>query len=110
VKPEALKVPKNQAFETGKIKKVPSWRENGAKLLQMKYWYLINILSLTTEPTTLKEMLTFWDYKNRTTFTENYLRPLRQTGLVTMTNPEKPTDPENKYIITEAGKLFLIGN
>ncbi len=110
VKLEELKVPKNQVFETDKIKKVSSWRENGVKLLQKKYWYLISILSLTTEPITLKEMLTFLNYKNRTTFTENYLRPLRQTGLVTMTNLEKPTDPENKYIITEAGKLFLIGN
>ena len=110
VKLEELKVPKNQVFDTDKIKKVSSWSENGVKLLQKKYWYLISVLSLATEPITLKEMLTFLGYKNRTTFTENYLKPLRQTGLIKMTNPEKPTDPENKYVITEAGKLFLTAN
>ena len=110
VKLEELKVPKNQVFDTDKIKKVSSWSENGVKLLQKKYWYLISVLSLATEPVTLKEMLTFLSYKNRTTFTENYLKPLRQTGLIKMTSPEKPTDPENKYVITEAGKLFLTAN
>jgi ATP-dependent DNA helicase RecG len=107
---EELKVPKKQVFETDKIKKVSSWREKDVKLLQKKYWYLISILTLAAEPVTLKEMLAFLNYKNRTTFPENYLKPLRQTGLIKMTNPEKPTDPENKYRITEAGKLFLIGN
>ncbi len=69
-------MPKNQAFETDKIKKDSSWREIGTKLLQIKYCYLINILSLTIELITLKEMLTFGDYKNRTTFTENYLEQI----------------------------------
>lgn len=110
VKLEELKVPKNQVFETDKIKEVSSWREKGVKLLQKKYWYLISILSLAAELVTLKVMLTFLNYKNRTTFTKSYLKPLRQTSLIKMTNPEKPTDPENKYKIAEAGKLFLIGN
>ena len=26
-----------------------------------------------------------------------------------MTIPDKPTDPENKYVITEKGKAFLTG-
>jgi len=49
------------------------------------------------------------DYKNQKTFRNNYLSPLRQAGVIEFTNPEKPTDPENKYRITEAGKLFLGG-
>lgn len=109
VKLEELKAPKNQVFERDEIKKVSSWSQKGVKLLQKKYKYLISILSLTTEPATLKELLGWLDYKNRTTFSANYLRPLRQTGLISMTNPEKPNDPDNKYVITEAGKNFLIG-
>jgi ATP-dependent DNA helicase RecG len=49
------------------------------------------------------------DYKNPKTFRDNYLSPLRQVGFIELTNPEKPTDPENKYKITEAGKTFLGG-
>ncbi len=105
----ALRVPENQVFEEAEVKKVSSWAEKSGKLLQKKYRYLISILSLTTEPATLKELLNWLEYKNRTTFTDNYLKPLRQEGLIAFTNPEKPTDPDNKYVITEAGKAFLAG-
>ena len=48
-----------------------------------------------------------FDYKNAKTFRDNYLKPLRESGLIVFTNPEKPTDPDNKYIITQQGKAFL---
>ncbi len=57
----------------------------------------------------MKELLGWLQYKNRTTFTDNYIKPLRQTGLIAFTNPETPNDPDNKYLITEAGKAFLAG-
>lgn len=104
-----LQVPQNQVFEDSEIKKVSSWAEKGVNLLQKKYWYLIGILSLTTKPATMKELLGWLSYKNRTTFTDNYIKPLRQTGLIAFTNPETPNDPDNKYVITEAGKAFLAG-
>lgn len=110
VKLEELKVPKNQVFELDKIKAIPSWSKNSSQLLTKKVWYLISILSLTTEPIGTKDLVNWLNYKNEKYFRDNYLKPLRQTGLVTMTTPQKPTDPENKYKITEAGKLFLSGN
>lgn len=104
-----LQVPQNQVFTKDEIKKVSSWNEKSGNLLQKKYRYLIGILSLTTEPATMKELLDWLEYKNRTTFTDNYVKPLRQTGLLAFTNPEMPNDPDNKYVITEAGKAFLAG-
>jgi ATP-dependent DNA helicase RecG len=104
-----LKWPKNQALKEEKIKKVPSWREKGTQLLKKKGWYLISILSLTAEPVKMSELMEWIGYKNEKTFRDNYIKPLKEAGFITLTIPEQPTNPENKYIITEKGKLFLGG-
>ena len=64
---------------------------------------------MASEPVKMSEMLNALDYKNQKTFRDNYLSPLRQVGFIEFTNPAKPTDPDNKYRITEAGKMFLGG-
>ncbi|MGI8493798.1 MAG: AlbA family DNA-binding domain-containing protein [Pyrinomonadaceae bacterium] len=104
-----LGIPKNQLFEEEKIKMVPSWTKNGANLLSNKLRYLISILILATEPSKMAELLEWMSYKNRTRFRESYVDPLRQVGFLSLTNTETPNDPENKYVITEAGKAFLAG-
>lgn len=104
-----LKLPKKQVFRPAEIKKVPSWNTNGTQLLRKKVWYLISILSLASEPIKTSELVGWLDYKNEKYFRDNYIKPLRRTGLLTLTNPENPTDPENMHIITEAGKAFLAG-
>jgi ATP-dependent DNA helicase RecG len=52
-------------------------------------------------------MMKWMEYKKRQSFRELYILPLQNTGLIPMTNPEKPNDPEQKYVITEKGKIFL---
>lgn len=104
-----LKWPDNQASENKEIEKVPSWYEKGTQLLRKKVWYIIGILSLSTQPVGLQKMMQCFDYKNEKTFRDNYIKPLREVGFISMTIPEKPTDPENKYVITEKGKEFLSG-
>ena len=47
--------------------------------------------------------------KNRTTFRDNYLNPLKQLGFLALTKPDSPNAPDNKYVITELGKAFLMG-
>lgn len=91
------------------IKKVPGWSEKGTKLIQKKSQYLISILVLTSDPSSLSELLSAFNYKNEKSFRDKYILPLRQAGLISLTKPHKPTDPENKYIITEKGKAFLGG-
>ena len=105
----ALDWPENQIFSDDKIKKVPGWTEKGTELLRKKVWYLIGILSLCTEPVKLKDLLLAFNYKNEKAFRDNYIKPLRSLDFITFTNEEKPTDPENKYKITEQGKAFLTG-
>ena len=64
---------------------------------------------LTSLPIKLEKMMDWIGYKNRKTFRENYLEPLQQAELIVKTNPDNPNDPEQKYVITEKGKLFLSG-
>jgi ATP-dependent DNA helicase RecG len=101
--------PRNQLVTKEEIEKVPSWQEKGTKLLHKKVRYLIAILSLATDPVKLDTLMAWIGYSNRNTFRNNYLLPLQQAGLLAMTNPEKPKDPEQKYYLTESGKLFLTG-
>ena len=104
-----LNWPENQRHTAEEIKKVPSWRQKGTELLTKKVWYLISILTMVSEPVKMSELMAALGYKNQKTFRDNYLLPLRKAGFIEFTNPEKPTDPENKYRITEAGKTFLGG-
>jgi ATP-dependent DNA helicase RecG len=105
-----LNWPENQIFEKFEIQKVPSWQEKSTQLMRKKARYLIGILSLCSEPIKMKRLLAHFDYKNEKTFRDNYVKPLREAGLIAMTIPENLTDPENRYRITEEGKLFLSGH
>lgn len=91
------------------LEKEPSLIEKSANLLHKKSNYLLSILVLTSEQIKLEKMMEWIGYKNRKTFRENYLEPLQQVELVAKTNPDNPNDPEQKYVITEKGKLFLSG-
>lgn len=52
-------------------------------------------------------MMTWMGDKNKKTFRDNYLLPLQQAGLIRMTKEEARSSPDQKYTITEAGKVFL---
>jgi ATP-dependent DNA helicase RecG len=104
-----LNWPDNQNYKSEEIKMVPGWSENGTQLLKKKAWYLISILSLCSVPIKMKELMAAFDYKNEKSFRDNYLMPLRKARFIGFTNPENPTDPENRYTITKTGMLFLGG-
>jgi DNA-binding HxlR family transcriptional regulator len=71
---------------------------------------LISIVALTLEPIKLLEMMEWMEYKNRKTLRELYLDPLMKIGFVARTIQDKPKDPQQQYMLTESGKLFLAGN
>ena len=101
--------PMNQVFEKEIMEQVPSWSEIGTQLLRKKVWYIISILCLCAEPIKLSQMLELFDYKNEKSFRDKYIKPLREVGFIGLTIPNKPTDPDNKYQITEQGKAFVAG-
>lgn len=99
--------PEKQALKEEEIKKVQSWDMKSTNLLHKKVRIIISILCLCSEPLSLEMLMKSIDYKNRKTFRENYLKPLEKTKLIRKTNPQNPNSPNQKYIITEKGKLFL---
>ncbi len=104
-----LKWPDKQIFVKEEIEKVPSWSEKGANLLHKKIRYLLSILILTSNETGIEQLMAWLNYKKRQTFRENYMIPLQKAGLISMKKPDKPTDPEQQYKLTELGRLFLAG-
>lgn len=109
IKLERLDWPDKQVYKEEDIKEVPSWTTNGTKLLHKKVMYLIQILTLTSSPISLDDMMSAIGYKNRATFRGNYLDPLENLEFVSKTIPDKPQSPDQKYVITEKGKMFLGG-
>ena len=104
-----LNWPDNQSFEIDDLKSIPSWSQKSTQLLRKKARYFIGILSMCLEPVKLASLIEAFDYKNTKTFRDNYIKPLKESGFIILTNPDKPTDPENKYVITQQGKAFLGG-
>ena len=44
--------------------------------------------------------------KHRPTFLYSYVKPALDEGFIEMTLPEKPNDPNQKYTLTQTGKLL----
>ena len=100
---------KSQQITREEIEKVPGWNEKGTTLLHKKLWYVVGVLALCGQPTSFGELLDFFQYKNRTTFRNNYLNPLKQLGFLALTKPDSPNASDNKYVTTELGRAFLMG-
>ena len=99
---------KPQRITKEEIEKVPSWKESSPQSLPKKIGYVVAMLALCTTPTSFSQLMVFFQYKNRNTFRENYLNPLKQLGFIMSTKPDTPNAPDNKYVITELGKAFLM--
>ena len=64
------------------------------------HWKIIDLCDV---PRRLADILEALGVANRGYFKEHYLNPLIQTGIVEMTNPEKPRASNQQYVITGAG-------
>ena len=74
---------------------VPPWVE-----LSATHWKIIDLCDV---PRRLAEILEALGVTNRGYFKKHHLDPLIQSGIVAMTNPEKPRASNQQYFITEAG-------
>ena len=108
--------PDDQPFIKKKLLMVPGSGTKGTQLdqkcrelFQKKAWYLLSILILTAEPINMAALMKIFKYKNEKSFRENYLKPLRSAKLIQQTIPDNPTNPSNKYVLSEKGKYFLGG-
>ena len=78
-------------------------------MLPKKIWYVVGVLALCGQPTSFGQLMELFQYKNRTTFRDNYLNPLKQLGFLALTKPDSPNASDNKYVTTELGRAFLMG-
>ena len=58
----------------------------------------IFLLELCKEPKSITELLQLMGLKDRKNFLEGYIKPLQAEGLLTMTDPDKPTVKSQRYI------------
>lgn len=86
-----------------------SWKENGGNPISKKGRQLLKTLIGLLKEKSLEESARFLGFKNKESFRENYLNPLRKDFLVTLTIPDRPNDPNQKYIITDRGRSLLSG-
>jgi ATP-dependent DNA helicase RecG len=83
--------------------------EKVTKLPSKKLQYFLHIFLLSGTPISVDDLVDILSFNHRTFFNENYLKPLCSLGFIQRTNPNKPTSPNQKYLITEQGKRFLTG-
>jgi hypothetical protein len=90
-------------------KEVSGWNEKGARMLNKRTLYLLQILFLCIDPIPMEDLLNQLNYSNRTSFRDRYLLPLLSEGLMKRTIPNKPSSKLQRYVITNKGILFLGG-
>ncbi len=91
------------------FKKESTFEEKGVKLLKKRGKNVIKVLVYALDPLTLDELSELMEFKSKSSFRDDYLKPLKDIGLINLLNPDKPNDPNQKYIITEEGQMFLGG-
>jgi len=84
--------PKTTDLSTGQVKPLRD--------LLDKHW---DILVLCDIPRSLKELMDATGMGSRDYFVSRYLKPLLDSRLIQLTNPESPRAPNQKYVLTKSG-------
>jgi len=109
VKLKELRIQINSELEFSEFKKGSSWAEKGVKLLKKRSMNILKLLIFTLIPAKIDELKINMDFGSRDKLRELYLNPLRKSELIEFTIKDKPNDPNQKYVITEKGEMFLGG-
>lgn len=68
----------------------------------------VKILEKCTEETALTDLMAIAQRTDRTKFRHQVLQPLLHDGLIEMTQPDKPRSSNQKYRLTDKGKVSLV--
>ncbi|MDA3910634.1 MAG: hypothetical protein PF448_04665 [Bacteroidales bacterium] len=99
----------NKELSLGKLKKVGSWTEKSGKLLKKRARVLLSTLMLTLTPISLDDLAVKLGYRSKDRFRDDYIKPLKDNKLIEYTL-QKANDPNQQYVISRKGKLFLGGS
>jgi len=87
-------------------KLVPSWHQVGTKLA-LSWHQVSTILEYCKDERPITDIMKLFKWKDRTKFKRKFITPMINEGLLTMTIPDKPQSPNQRYVITEKGKNLL---
>ncbi len=99
----------NNELQLEDLKKELSKEQKEVKLLKNRARNIIRILVGLLMPMSMDELIEFMEFKSKSSFRDDYIKPLKDNGLIVHTIPDKPNDPNQKYVIGEKGKMFLGG-
>ena len=100
--------PTNQQNEQSQvgIKQGLSWEQVGTKT-GLSWDEVAKLFIALQEPRSMTELKQLYRWSNTTKFKAKYVRPLIEAQFVGMTLPNKPTSPNQRYLLTEGGMTLL---
>jgi len=107
--PDFFEVPSSPENVPSSPENVPSLHEKSTNLLGKRFMTIMKIFIGTGLPISMEQLMKFMNYKNRKSFNELYMHPLIQNEFIKRTIPGKLKDPNQMYMITKKGRLFLGG-
>jgi len=106
---KTIRLQKISKLEFDDFQKGSSLAEKGVKLLPKRTINILKLLIISLTPMKVEDLMQFMSFGSRDKFREQYLNLLRKEGLIDQTIRDKPNSPDQKYILTEKGKMFLGG-
>lgn len=91
------------------LKKVGGWAEKSGELLEKRARVLLSSLMLARSPISLDKLASILGYRSKERYRDDYVKPLKDNRLIEYTL-ERANDPNQQYVITNRGKLFLGGS
>ena len=84
----------------------PSWHQVGTKSALSKH-QVCKILEYCREDRSVTDIMAVFNRKDRSKFKKKFVTPLLEQNFLSMTAPDTPKSPQQKYVITEKGKALL---
>lgn len=109
VKLEKLRFLINKDIQKNDLELESSIEEKGVKLFKNRGKNILKILLFLLKPQSMERLMQDMQFSSRGSFRDDYIKPIKDCGLIDLTIPHKPQDPNQKYVISEKGKLFLGG-
>lgn len=91
------------------FQKGSSISEKGRKYFPKRMLQILKLLIICITPVKTEDILHLLTFGSRDKLRELYLKPLREDGVLEPLIKDKPNSPEQKFVLTEKGRLFLGG-
>ncbi len=104
--PKDFELDNEESQHQAGTKSAPSWHQVGTKLGLSRHQVEF-LLTFCLSERSIVELAEKMELSDRSKFRKKYINPLLDEGLLTMTVPDKPNSPLQKYYTTEQGKSLI---